>query len=341
MILNFPYLHKDELLYSGIARYFEYLNEDRIKWVIEHLFNTRGVRAVVGFPAGLNNLSGNFPKGSPYTPDFLVNNHTLYPLFRPFIDLARHEKIISDMFFGNGKGIMTRLGVVASSISNKRKLYYCPSCVKAQMDQQNSQYLDVFWNRIYQCPGVLVCHHHKERLKPTPFSLDEVNQHKYISLGSLNDSLKLDLDSVLIEESKTQEFHVKLVENVEWLLNQNLPPRNLNYYRKRYIEYLKLIGISKPNGRVDVWRLKKLFLDYYPREFLSHLNSDFDINDEQTWIQMIIQNNRKAFHPIRHILIMILLAGSASEFFTNEYIIHLLGLDHGNVIIQFVKRHLK
>jgi hypothetical protein len=319
MILNFPYLHKDELLYSGIARYFDYLNEDRIKWVIEHLFNTRGVRAVVGFPAGLNNLSGNLPKGSPYTPDFLVNKHTLYPLFRPFIDLSRHEKIISDMFFENGKGLKTRLGIVASVIPNKRSLYYCPSCVKSQMDQHNPQFFDVFWNRIHQCPGVLVCHHHKELLKQTSFILEEINQHRYVSVNFLVKSGQLDLKSTPVDDSITNQAHVQLVENIEWIMNNNIIPRDLNYYRSRYIEYLKSKGIAKPSGHVDVLRFKKLFLDFYPKKFLQQLHSDFDINDEQTWVQMMIQKNRKAFHPIRHILMIRLLAGSVSEFFMNEY----------------------
>ncbi|MCC3359380.1 TnsD family transposase, partial [Bacillus sp. REN16] len=319
MILNFPYLHKDEILYSGIARYFDYLNEDRIKWVTEHLFSSRGFRASVGFPSGLNNLYDNFPKGSPYTSSYLVDNHSIYPLFRPFIDLLRHEKIVNDMVFKDGKGIMTRVGAVASLIPNKRNLYYCASCIKEQMDQKNTQYLDVFWNRVHQCPGVYVCHKHREWLKQTTFSLDEINQHMYISVGSLIDASQLDLNRVPIEENKINDLHTRIAENVEWILNNNLSPRDLNYYRLRYIEYLKFKGIAKPSGRVDVLGLKELFLANYPKEFLRQLHSDFEINDEQTWVQMIIQKNRKAFHPIRHILMIMLLAENVSNFFTKEY----------------------
>lgn len=318
MILNFPYLHKDEILYSGIARYFDYLNENNIMWVTEHLFNSR-VRAVVGLPAGLKNLYDNFPKGSPYTPSYLVNSHSIYPFFRPFIDLPRHEKIMNDMLFKNGKGIMARVGAVASSIPNKRKLYYCASCIKEQMDLQNTEYLDVFWNRVHQCPGVFICHKHREWLKQTTFSLNEISQHIYISLGSLVDSSQLDLSIVPIQENKINDLHTRIAENVEWILNNNLSARDLNYYRYRYIEYLKFKGIAKPSGSVDILRLKEFFLENYPKDFLQQLHSDFDINDEQTWVQLIIQKNRKAFHPIRHILMIMLLAESVSDFFTKEY----------------------
>lgn len=318
MILNFPYLHKDEILYSGIARYFDYLNEDRIKWISEQLFSSRMVRASVGFPSGLKNLYDNFPKGSPYSPNFLVDNHSIYPLFRPFIDLPRHEKIINDMLFKDGKGIMTRVGAVASLIPNKRNLYYCASCVKEQMDQGNTEYLDTFWNRVHQCPGVYLCHKHREWLKQTTFTLDEINQHKYVSVGSLNDKLQLS-SHISNKENKIENLHARIAESVEWILNNKLLPRDLNYYRLRYIEYLKLKGIAKPSGRVDVLRLKEIFLANYPKDFLRQLHSDFDINDEQTWVQMIIQKNRKAFHPIRHILMIMLLADSVPEFFTQDY----------------------
>ena len=96
-------------------------------------------------------------------------------------------------------------------------------------------------------------------------------------------------------------------------------PKDLDYYRFKYIEYLKLKGIAKPSGRVDIQRLKKLFLDYYPKSFLQSLDSDINIEDEQTWVQMIIQKNRKAFHPVRHILMIILLVDSSEKFFSEEF----------------------
>jgi hypothetical protein len=292
MILNFPYLHKDEILYSGIARYYDYLNEDRIKWVADHLFNSRQFTAIVGFPAGLERFHKNLPMHNPYTPEYIVENHSIYPLFRPFLDVTRNEKIINDMVYKNGMGVQTRVGVVSFNIPNKRNLYYCASCIKEQMDKQNPQFLDVFWNRVHQCPGIFVCHKHREWLKKTKFSLDEVNKHKYISLGNLIDTSQLDLSVDPIEENKISELHVRLAENVEWILNNNLPPRDLNYYRSRYKEYLKTRNTVKLNGRVFSLRLKELFLDYYPEDFLQQLNSNFDVNDKSTWIQTMIQKNR-------------------------------------------------
>ncbi|MFD1174514.1 TnsD family Tn7-like transposition protein [Oceanobacillus picturae] len=319
MILNFPYLHKDELVYSGIGRYFDYLKENNFKWVTEHLFGLRSYRATVGLPSGLNNLYTNLPRETSYTPSYLLENHTQYPFFRPFIEESRHEKTINDIVFGNGKGVMTRLGMIASTIPNKRKLYYCASCVLEQMDEIRTDFLDVFWNRIHQISGVLVCHKHKEWLKKTSFSLGVLNQHSYVSLGSLIDSLDIDLTVNPLQDNKVNKLHIKLSENVEWIINNYLPPRRLNYYRERYIEYLKPMGLARPSGSVNVIRLKELFLDFYPLEFLTQIQSEFNINDEQTWVQMIIQKNRKAFHPIRHILMIILLAGSASTFFNNNY----------------------
>lgn len=320
MILHFPYLHQNEILYSGIARYYDYLNEHRIKWVGEHLFGKRNYRATVGFPSGLNNFYENLPPYNPYTPKYIIDNHSIYPLFRPFVKQVIDEKVINDMLYNNGKGIMTRLGIVASVVPNKRHLYYCPSCIQNQMDLNDTKFLDVYWNRVHQCPGVFVCHQHREWLRHTSFSLDEINQHSYVSLGNLIEEEQLNLKCNPVEEDKISQFYLKIAENIDWILNHQLQPKDLDYYRFKYIEYLKSRGIAKPSGKVDIQRLKKLFLDYYPKSFLQSLNSDINLEDDQTWVQMIVQKNRKAFHPVRHILMIMLLAESSSKFFSEEYI---------------------
>ena len=317
MILNFPYLHKNEILYSGIARYYDYLNEYRVKWISEQLFNTRQLTAIVNFPAMLYNFHKNLPNNNPYNPEYIIENHTLYPLFRTFMNEEKDEKLTNDMIYKNGQGLHSRTGIISSSIPFKNQLYYCSGCIKEQLE--NSQFVDFYWNRIHQCPGILVCHRHREWLKKTDFILDTINKQRYLSVGSLIDQGKIDLSLTPLEENKINEFHIKVSESAEWIISNNLKARHQDYYRLRYKEYLKALDIVQLNNRVISLKLKEFILREYPKEFLQQISSDFDINADYNWPQMILQKSPKSFHPIRHILMMVLLAGSASSFYTQEF----------------------
>ncbi len=65
-------------------------------------------------------------------------------------------------------------------------------------------------------------------------------------------------------------------------------------------------------------RLKSLMTSYYPPEFLEILNSDLN---NSSWLPKFTSNKIvNNLHPIRHLLLMRLLSGSARDFYENEYL---------------------
>ncbi|WP_052350007.1 TnsD family Tn7-like transposition protein [Virgibacillus sp. SK37] len=69
-------------------------------------------------------------------------------------------------------------------------------------------------------------------------------------------------------------------------------------------------------GRVKqkVWR--DYFLNIYSEETLQLFHSS--IKGEQDWLSLIVQKNRKSFHPIRHLLVMTALDITVEDVFNNE-----------------------
>ena len=57
-----------------------------------------------------DHVVSNLPPGHSYTADQLIDEHTLLPLFAPFIDSARYQQAKLDMRGNGGAGIRTRLG---------------------------------------------------------------------------------------------------------------------------------------------------------------------------------------------------------------------------------------
>lgn len=54
---------------------------------------------------------------------------------------------------------------------------------------------------------------------------------------------------------------------------------------------------------------------FYGQDTLRLLQSEVDYEEESCWLKNIVRKHRKTFHPIRHILMMIFLAGSLERYF--------------------------
>ena len=116
MLGFFPTLYPGELLYSAIARYQIRSGNTSPKSTIEELFNSRTITATADLPCGLDNLVQNLPSSSSITADSLIQNHTLYPFYAPFLPPKRAKRVKQSMKSDRGGNIHTTAGVMASSI---------------------------------------------------------------------------------------------------------------------------------------------------------------------------------------------------------------------------------
>ena len=311
MLSFFPKPYPDEILYSILARYHIRSGNMGPKITVQDLFNSKNAIATADLPCNLDALATNLSLISRITDEELIQNHTLYRFYAAFLPQKRSQQILEAMRSGDGGGIHDRVGIRASLVSVPRYFRFCSKC--AQDDQQACG--ELYWHRSHQVPGVLVCPHHAEVLQDSLVPIQGLNRHEY-------SSTTLDHCPVNpLEESFSQKALAllnSLAQDVYFLLENDLPPRGVNWFRQQYIALLIEHGLATATGRVYQRELLTQFLCFYGRDILETLDSTVYVKDDHNWLTGIVQKHRKAFHPIRHLLLIRFLGASPEEFFRHE-----------------------
>ncbi len=303
MLTFFPEPYPDELFYSVLARYHLRSSNSSIKDTLRDLFNSDSVVATIDLPSHLNKLCSNLPLGSTLTSSEMLNKHTLYPLFAPFLPEDRAQKIKEMMLSENGNGIHMSSGVMASGIKVTKDLHFCPKC----FDEDILRYGEPYWHRIHQVPGVFICPIHNTILNK--MKLDSLNRHEFIPLP-----LKKPMSHSILDENevsnKTRNLLYEFALEVKDFLSLNGKP-NLYNSKKNYVHKLHENGYLTATSRIRQAKLHEQFLLFYGDKFLSLLSSSIDI--ENNWLSDIVRKPKKVHHPVRHLLLIKFLYGSFRE----------------------------
>jgi hypothetical protein len=115
------------------------------KDTVQELFGDEAAIAVVDLPSNLGSLVSALPPGSPYTTKYLINNHTLFPFFAPFLHPKQAQKLRTDMKGAQGPAIKMRPGIMASTVRPPEWLRFCPLC--ALHDKQ--EFGEYYWHRLH------------------------------------------------------------------------------------------------------------------------------------------------------------------------------------------------
>jgi len=130
VISCFPNAYPDEILYSICARFHERVQFPNKKNTVRELFGEDAAIATVDLPSNLGCLASALPLGSPYTVERLINNHTLFPFFAPFLHPEQAQQLWADMEGARGPSIKMRSGVMASTVQPPKWLRFCSLCVR-------------------------------------------------------------------------------------------------------------------------------------------------------------------------------------------------------------------
>lgn len=307
-MLNFfvePY--ENELLYSVNARYHFYSKNTDLKETLIELFETPNVIPTVYFPSRLKRLCSQLSMRSIYNPEYLINNHTLFPVYRPFISSTTANKIIKDMKNGDGKGVYTKVGIIAGSICKKNGLSYCPKCSV----EQEQRFGEPYFMCIHQVQGVIVCPIHGCLLKIYQEKFNDVSRIEFIRMKYEF----LDLEQQY-EKDDTIATHLgNIAKNIYYLYNNSSADWNQKRVHEHYLQYLNEKRLLTYGGNVRQTDLFHEFKAYYGEKLLSRLESEIDNDDEYNWLKVITRKPGRVVHPLRHILLIQFLTNSIEEFF--------------------------
>lgn len=214
MIGHFPDPHPDELLYSTCARFADQVQYSSIPRVLKDLFGTPAFPGCIHLPTHLDHLISILPPDHPYSSDFFIDEHTLFPFYAPFLQPEDASKIREDMHLNHGRGIQTRIGRVAYQ-QWPEQLRFCPRCV----EEDRQHFGECYWHRVHQILGVEACPLHACYLLNSGIHAHQrLRSLRLISAERSLSELKLPLSHT--PEDCACEHHLAIARDAYWLLNQ-------------------------------------------------------------------------------------------------------------------------
>src|SRR5699024_2203911 len=93
--------------------------------------------------------------GNRYSVESLLAKHTIYPFYAPFLSKQRQQEILWDVQ-GDGKGLYTRLGMIAGGICKKDGLYYFSQFDKCDINRYEEAYI----HSEHQLQYIYLCSQH-------------------------------------------------------------------------------------------------------------------------------------------------------------------------------------
>ncbi|KUO95854.1 hypothetical protein ATW55_14905 [Ferroacidibacillus organovorans] len=301
----FPTPYPDELLYSILARYHRLSQNSSIKQTMVDLFGTNNATAVIGFPNRLGRLVEQFPPGTGYTAFMLITNHSLLPLFSPFLPIARVEEVENAMISNHdGMGIAMKVGVMPNKIPMQNFLRYCPICLQ----QDEDHFGEMYWHRSHQIAGIHVCYKHNAYLI-------RAEQTELIGFNKQYFQMPADTFTRNIQLNDSLDLHFMLAKQAHWLVNNKIHSPGLDILYEKYVALLDKNGYLTVKGTVKANDLLNAFKCTYGEEFLSDMYSNLDFGSQDTWLHKLVRSPRRAQHPIRHLLLMHFLGITPEHFF--------------------------
>jgi hypothetical protein len=308
MISCFPDPYPDELLYSLCARYAERVRFPSEKAVIQELFGEGAAVAIVDLPSNLGRLVSSLPNNQSYSVENLVNKHTLFPFFAPFLDPRQAQQVMADMESPKGPTIHTRSGIMASKVQSPIWLKFCPLCAKSDKRDFGESY----WHRLHQIPGVEVCFEHNVRLVNSSVRIQNPKlRYRFIPA---EEGIRLPKSDFFKLKTAHHEILLKIAQDTAWLLNNPTSPPGLEILLKRYHQLLAELDLATYNGRVRVTNLLKRFCQAYPTDLLNALQCQVDQESEHNWLFRLVRSPKGSQYPLRHLLLIHFLGHTAETF---------------------------
>lgn len=307
MLTFFTDPYDDELISSIFARYHLYSGNIDKNDTIEELQGERNIIAFTMFPSRLNFLASQIDNHN-YTADQFIYKNTIFPLYSVFLSKNKHNIVINYMKEKGSDKIYHNLGISTSKIDKRKGYRYCPLCAAEEVNL----YGEVYFHRMHQVQGVLVCEKHECRL------LDYEEEYK-----SEIEFTRFEYENVQIikkpiyYEKNINKVLVQIARAVKYIIQLEY----LKYSREYVLDKLYKLLDSKDyltiNGGIKQTALTLDFKNYYEEKLLVLLNSQVNL-DKSDWIRSIFTKARCSSQPIRTILLILFLTNNQIDKFFCE-----------------------
>lgn len=308
----FPTPFDDECLYSLCARYSQIVNYPCREKAIAEMFGRKSLSIAIDLPSSLKALIKRIEVKSNFSAQKIIEKHSLLPYYAAFLPQDRVKRLIQLMKSSTGEAVHNLSGITATSVNRPNKLKYCPSCAFEEKKDSGI----VFWHRLHQLAGVLVCPEHlcflensDADITKNPYKANLFYPEEYISISKPRN---INLGN------RNHQVLLTIARGSEWLLNTSIKCIGYEQIEKIYMSILNDKDLITLKGQIKLSALRKQFRDYYSSKLLDLLECNFDDNKEYQWFSRIIPHLRmqKVHHPLRHLLFIGMLGHTLDTFFS-------------------------
>ena len=292
-----PALFEGETLYSWVSRWVIDTPKPYLGRILTELLGSRGKQVDSTFPSFIPELE----KLSGINAHKLLNEHTVIPFFRSFVCESNYHKVISLIYSGDTKRIHKYLSITANRVNDTSELLYCPKCSKCDIQNKGVAY----WHVKHQLPGVSACVKHGLKLIPY------VKQRRSLQLPPQ------DLSSSVLTIASPESL--KLAKVTEYLLANSFHQLDGERLADIYRYKLLNIGLASESLSVNQTELRTLLEDFWAPVMDDEAIADiFELGKSRTFPASIFYHSASQHHPLKHILIIVMLFEGMKELLMFE-----------------------
>jgi transposase-like protein len=301
MLSIIPRIFPDELFYSWFSRYHRFSGNSSPVITMIELFNKKNSKLNIHFPFCLEFLIEQFPENLLLTSDDIINKHTIFPYLRLFMRSDCIDNTIEAMKYDIKQNIPVKTTINTQKIFDINIIKICPKCYIEDREMFGEAYI----HRTHQVPGNLICIKHMQYLVNYKIP-DNISTNEFIDINKC----EINFNDKNINISKEI---INLSKDISYILNLHDMDLHIDVIKEKYnlmIERNMYKFWGSSNQKIYVQK----FIDYYSSEFLQKLNSSSTLEEHTNWIKHLINKSKVNVNPIRHMLFIRFLAGSAESF---------------------------
>ena len=296
-MLNFPVPYSEELLYSTVARAGIRHGIVSPKQLLDEVFASRDVIATLDLPNHISAISRWLPE--EFTAERLIYNHTLFPVYAPFVPEKRRQQCIKWMLGKSQGAVHLALGIAASRLKTPGFIRFCPSCLA----KQRTLHGEFFWLREWQVPGIDACPKHGA-LVDTRIIRPFVERHRFIAASPEH--------CPMVKTPKKDVFSKRTSRQVRDLLKfpaQRSP--SFWQWSAYYHDLARQHGYRRGKCQIDHHSIREKVLLEWSSPWLVKYDLMPNISgNDSDWLQSIFRKHRKSFSYLQHIIIHQALLGN-------------------------------
>ena len=244
------------------------------------------------------------------------------------MDTSKIAIVYRHMCGHKGGSIHNLLGLMASKIPAIKHLKYCRECNSESINLRG----ELYFNRLHQLSTVLFCPIHDIPLLSSVINIKQYNRHQFV----YPDAKLMRTGLIADYQCVDRKMLITVAKAYKELIECRLDLHGKDF-RNAYLSLLKLRGLIRGSCTVDNAKLMSEFRSYFGESLLGTLYS----SDIERWLLEIVRKHRKSFHPVRHILMIIFLAGSLDEFARYTVVRDVVSSESKKSILRSITSHHK